>query len=59
MLEIKTLVANILMSYTIAPITRVDELVFVADIVLRPKNKIKVKFCPRQKFNGSVEIDST
>lgn len=59
MLEIKTLVANILLSYSIAPITRVDELVFVADIVLRPKNLIKVKFCPRQEFNDMVELKST
>lgn len=57
MLEIKTLIANILMSYAIAPITRVDELIFVADIVLRPKNQIKVKFIPRQKCNDRVELD--
>lgn len=68
MLEIKSLVTNILLNYEIRPVTRVEDVVFVADIVLRPKYPVKVKFVPRHRMqeeaggagiaNQIVNIDS-
>lgn len=49
MLEIKCLLAHILLKFHITPVTMVDELVFVSDIVLRSKYPIRVKFNPRSK----------
>lgn len=43
----KVLIANILLNYEVTPVTRVEDIVYVADIVLRPKYPIKVRFVTR------------
>lgn len=48
MLEIKCLLAHILMKFNVMPVTRIDELVFLSDIVLRSKYPVKVKFMVRK-----------
>lgn len=47
MLEIKSLLVHILLRYRVMPVTRVEDVVFVADIILRPKDVIKVQFILR------------
>lgn len=47
MLEIKTLLTNILLNYILSPITKVEDIVFMADITLRSKYPIKIKFNER------------
>uniref|UniRef100_A0A2Y9D1T1 Cytochrome P450 n=1 Tax=Anopheles dirus TaxID=7168 RepID=A0A2Y9D1T1_9DIPT len=48
-LELKTVLAAILMNFRILPVTTREELVFVADIILRTKDPIMVKFERRSK----------
>ncbi|XP_040175383.1 probable cytochrome P450 4ac1 [Anopheles arabiensis] len=43
-LELKTVLAAILMHFRILPVTRREELVFVADLILRTKDPIMVRF---------------
>uniref|UniRef100_A0A182PZ05 Uncharacterized protein n=1 Tax=Anopheles epiroticus TaxID=199890 RepID=A0A182PZ05_9DIPT len=47
-LELKTVLAAILKHFRILPITKREELVFVADLILRTKDPIMVKFERRQ-----------
>uniref|UniRef100_A0A182S621 Uncharacterized protein n=1 Tax=Anopheles maculatus TaxID=74869 RepID=A0A182S621_9DIPT len=43
-LELKAVLGAILMNFRVLPVTRREELVFVADIILRTKDPIMVKF---------------
>lgn len=43
----KTLIANILGKYRLEAVTKVKDIVFVSDLVLRTKNPIKIKFIRR------------
>lgn len=43
-LEMKTLITKILLNYHLTPITQKEDITFIADIVLRTKEPIKVKF---------------
>lgn len=47
MLELKVMLTKVIENFTIFPITRRDEVVFIADLVLRPKDPIMMKFKPR------------
>lgn len=47
-LEMKTLISDILWNFKLLPITRRDEIVFFTDLVLRAKTPIKVKFVQRK-----------
>ncbi|XP_055626836.1 probable cytochrome P450 4ac1 [Toxorhynchites rutilus septentrionalis] len=47
LLEMKTVICALLRNYRILPITTRDEIVFVADLVLRAKTPIKVQFIKR------------
>lgn len=47
-LEMKTLISDILWNFKLLPITRRDEIVFFTDLVLRAKTPIKVKFEQRK-----------
>ncbi|CAO1435624.1 unnamed protein product [Diamesa hyperborea] len=46
-LEIKTIITEILMNFEIVAVTQREEIVFVADLVLRSKYPIKIKFKSR------------
>lgn len=47
MLEIKTLVCEILLSFQLKPITNVEDLVFISDLILRTKAPIRIQFQER------------
>ncbi|GAB0089937.1 Cytochrome P450 [Sergentomyia squamirostris] len=47
MLEIKTVIESILINFHLSPITKREDLVFVADLVLRTVDPIKIKFTRR------------
>ena len=47
-LEIKTIITEILMNFEIVAVTQREEIVFVADLVLRSKYPIKIKLKSRQ-----------
>lgn len=47
MLELKSVISSILRNFIIEPIDIPGNLVMNADLVLRPKNGIHVKFKPR------------
>lgn len=44
LIELKVMVAKIIRKFKLKPITSRDKLVFVADIVLRTRNKIEIEF---------------
>lgn len=48
MLEIKTLIASILADYRLEAITRVEDVVLISDLVLRPQDPIKIRFVKRE-----------
>uniref|UniRef100_A0A182JX22 Uncharacterized protein n=1 Tax=Anopheles christyi TaxID=43041 RepID=A0A182JX22_9DIPT len=50
-LELKTVLAGILLHFRILPVTKREEVVFVADLILRTKDPIMVKFERRHKDN--------
>ncbi|CAH2234756.1 cytochrome P450 4C1-like [Pararge aegeria] len=47
MLETKTLMSSLLRKYRLEPVTRHSDVVFLTELVLRPKGPIYVKFCSR------------
>ncbi|GAB0089936.1 Cytochrome P450 [Sergentomyia squamirostris] len=47
LLEIKTVIESILINFHLSPITKREDLVFVADLVLRTVDPIKIKFSRR------------
>uniref|UniRef100_A0A1B0DL32 Uncharacterized protein n=1 Tax=Phlebotomus papatasi TaxID=29031 RepID=A0A1B0DL32_PHLPP len=47
LLEIKTVIESILINFHLSPITQREDLVFVADLVLRTADPIKIKFTRR------------
>lgn len=47
LLELKVVVCALLSSFRVLPVTTRDEVVFVADLVLRAKTPIKVRFARR------------
>ncbi|XP_026471358.1 cytochrome P450 4C1-like [Ctenocephalides felis] len=48
LLEMKSVLSGILRKYTLSPITRPQDITFLLDLVLRPKDPIKVKFTLRK-----------
>jgi cytochrome P450 family 4 len=47
MLELKTAIIEILSNFILEPVTRREDIVFVADIILGTRDPIKVKFQKR------------
>lgn len=47
MLELKMVVTKLIRNYKILPVTRRDEIVFLADLILRSRDPIKIKFVSR------------
>lgn len=47
MLELKVVVTKLVKNFKILPVTSRDEIIFLADLVLRSKNPIKMKFLKR------------
>jgi cytochrome P450 family 4 len=48
MLELKIMLAKIVKNFKILPVTKIEDLVFQADVVLRTKNSIEMKFVARK-----------
>jgi cytochrome P450 family 4 len=48
MLELKMLLMKIITNFKILPVTERDEIVFFADLILRTKNPVEMKFLPRK-----------
>jgi hypothetical protein len=48
MLEVKTVVLEILQKYVLSPITKPGEIVYMMDMVLRTKDPIKIQFKARK-----------
>lgn len=49
MIEIRTVIAGILREFELRPITKVEDIVIISDLVLRTKDPIRLKFIPRTK----------
>lgn len=49
MLEIKALLCGLLRNFALVPVDKVEDLTFKVDMVLRPVNKLRVKFIPRKQ----------
>jgi len=47
MLELKIMLAKVIRNFKILPVTKIEDLVFIADIVLRARDPIKMKFVSR------------
>lgn len=47
LLEIKTIISNILWNFKLFPVTRREDVVFIIDIILRSKDSVKIKFRKR------------
>lgn len=47
MLEIKTVLEQLLMAFRLKAITKREDIVFISDLVLRSKNPVEVTFLPR------------
>lgn len=48
MLEMKSCITDVLMNYSIEPVTRLEDIVYFVDIVLRTKEPVKVQFVRRK-----------
>lgn len=48
MLELKIMLAKVIQNFKILPVTKIEDLVFIADIVLRTKDPIEIKFVSRK-----------
>ena len=44
MLELKIMLANVIKNFKILPVTKREELRFIADIVLRTNHPVKLRF---------------
>lgn len=51
MLELKVMLTKVISSFKISPITAREEISFIADLILRPQNPIKMKFYSRNIKN--------
>lgn len=49
MLEMKTVLCGILRKYILEPITTPDNIIMCAEMVMRPKNGIRMKFVKRDE----------
>lgn len=47
MLEMKTLIVQLLRKFRLEAITKVDDIVLVSDLVLRTKDPVKIRFVKR------------
>ncbi|CAG9797064.1 unnamed protein product [Chironomus riparius] len=48
MLELKIMLSKVIQNFKILPVTKIKDLVFIADIVLRAKDPIEMKFVSRK-----------
>lgn len=47
MMELRTVIGEIIRNFKLIPITKTDELVIISDLILRSKDPIRVQFVPR------------
>lgn len=48
MLEMKSCLTDVLMSYAVEPVTKLEDIVFFVDIVLRTQVPVQVQFVKRK-----------
>lgn len=53
MMELRTVVTEIVRNFELIPITRVEDVKIISDLVLRAKDPIFIQFVSRQKFEES------
>lgn len=47
MMELRTVIGEIIKNFELKPITKIDSVVIITDIILRAKDPIRVRFVPR------------
>ncbi|XP_041971590.1 cytochrome P450 4C1-like isoform X1 [Aricia agestis] len=56
MMEMKSAISSILRNFELVPVTKVEEVVLTADIVLRNTDPIYVKFQPKSRYLNLINI---
>ena len=49
MLELKVMLTKIIQNFNIKPVTKIEDLVFITDMILRTNHPIDIKFVAKQK----------
>lgn len=52
MLELRTVVAEILRNFHLEPITKLKDITIISDIILRAKDPIRLHFVPRKSSSA-------
>lgn len=47
MMELRTVIGEIVKNFELKPITKIEDVVIITDIILRAKDPIRVQFVPR------------
>lgn len=47
MIELRTVVAEIVRNFQLKPITKLQDVVIISDLILRSKDPIRLQFIPR------------
>lgn len=47
MMELRTVISEIVRNFQLEPITKIEDVEIIADLVLRSKDPIRIKFIPR------------
>lgn len=47
MMELRTVVGEIVRNFQLRPITKMDDVVIISDLILRSKDPIRLQFVPR------------
>lgn len=47
MMELRTVIGEIVENFELKPITKIQDVVIITDIILRAKDPIRVQFVPR------------
>lgn len=58
MLELKVMLTKVIKNFKISPVTKLDEIVFIADMILRSRDPIEIKLAMRWwiKINEKFSI---
>lgn len=51
MLELKTVLIYVISNFFLEPVTRIEDMVFVSDLILHTNHPVKMKFIPRKNNN--------
>lgn len=48
MMELRTAIGNIIRNFELRPITKIQDVIIISDLILRSKDPIRVQFLPRR-----------